>query len=78
MREDDCLRWILFFFTILYIILATELHLKNVYYLYTASLNPTNVVKVIVLVIAWVITHISNSTVPISSKLAYNHAQDNH
>ena len=28
--------------TPLYILLPTELHLKNVYYLYSASSNPTN------------------------------------
>ena len=60
-----------------YILLPTELHLKNVYYLYNASSNPTNVVRVIVLEIAWVITHRSNLAVPISSILAYNHTQDN-
>ena len=30
--------------TPLYILLPTELHLKNVYYLYSASSNPTNFV----------------------------------
>ena len=62
----------------LHILLPTELHLKNVYYLYSASLNPTDVVQVIVLVIACVITHRSNLAVPISSTLAYNHIQENH
>ena len=32
-----------------YILLPTELHLKNVYYLYSACSNRTNVVLVIVL-----------------------------
>jgi hypothetical protein len=63
---------------LLSILLSTELHLKNVYYLHSASSNPTNVLKVIVLVIAWVIRRQSNLPVPISSSLAYNHTRDSH
>ena len=33
----------------MYILFPTELHLKNVYYLYSACSNPTNVVLVIFL-----------------------------
>ena len=39
------------------ILFPTELHPKNAYYRYSACSNPTDVVKVSVLVIAWVITH---------------------
>ena len=39
-------------YDIVYILYPTELHLKNVYYLYSACSNPTDVVLVIVLVIA--------------------------
>jgi hypothetical protein len=46
--------------------------------LYSACSNHTNVVSVIVLVIAWKITHRSTLAVPISSTLAYNPTPDNH
>ena len=48
-----------------HILLPTKHHLKNVNYLYSACLNPTNVVLVIVLVIALVITHRSTLAVSI-------------
>jgi hypothetical protein len=45
--------------------------------LYSACSNFTNVVLVIFLVIAFVITHQSSLALPISSILAYYHTQDN-
>ena len=41
--------YVFYFFHIYHILFPTELHLKNVYYLYSACSNPTDVVLVIVL-----------------------------
>ena len=70
---EICFVTFLFVTFLVNILFPTELHLKNVNYLYSACSNPTDVVKVIVLVI----THRSNLAVPRSSILVYNHTQDN-